>query len=395
MIRRTLQPELERLAEQYPVVTLTGPRQSGKTTLARLSFPDHPYVSLESPAERDFARDDPQGFLARFQRGGILDEIQRAPDLLSYVQVMVDADPRPGRFLLTGSQNLALLESVSQSLAGRTVLLELLPLDLEEVRRFPAPPTRIDDLLWTGGYPRIFEQGLRADEWLSAYTGTYLERDVRTLVNVGDLSTFRTFLRLCAGRTGQLLNLSALAADCGISQPTARRWLSVLEASYVVFVLEPFHANFGKRLLKTPKLYFLDVGLACSLLGIERASQLSSHPLRGALFETWVVTEVAKQHRHRARRPHMYFYQERGRLEVDLLLERGAELVAIEIKAGATPSSAYFSGLGRLEERLREGPEGRWRLGRRMVVYAGDESQLRSAGELVSWRDLPGAALAE
>jgi hypothetical protein len=281
------------------------------------------------------------------------------------------------------------MDSVSQSLAGRTSVLELLPLALEEIRRFPAPPGELDSILWTGGYPRIFEQSLDPAEWLASYTATYIERDVRSLLNVGDLEAFQTFLRLCAGRVGQLLNLSALAADCGISQPTARRWLSVLEASFVVFRVPPFHANFGKRLIKTPKLYFYDSGLVVSLLAIERPEQLTGHPLRGAVFENWVASEIVKEHRHRGRLPRLSFYQERGRLEIDFILEQGAELVAVEVKAGRTPSSSYFGALPTFASRLSERGDARWRLSRRIVVYGGDESQTRSVGELVAWTNLP------
>ena len=392
MIRRTLQEQLERGAGRYPVVTMTGPRQSGKTTLARTAFHDRPYVSLETPSEREFAAEDPLRFLARFEKGGILDEIQRAPELLSYMQGMVDEDPSPGRFLLTGSQNLPLLEGVSQSLAGRTALLELFPLSLEEIRRFNGPDDDLDTVIFRGGYPRIHDRGLPAAEWLADYTATYLERDVRNLLAVGDLETFHTFLRLCAGRVGQLLNLASLAADCGVSQPTARRWLSTLEASFIVFRLPPFHANLGKRLVKRPKLYFYDPGLAASLLGIEEPGQLAAHPLRGAMFEGWVVSEVLKWHRHRGRRPQLSFFRERDRLEIDLVVERGAELTLIEAKAGRTPSGEHFAAFGAFAERLAARGDQRWRVTRRMVVYGGEESQSRSQGELVSWTGLPSVA---
>jgi uncharacterized protein len=391
MIRRTLQEELEAAATRYPVVTLTGPRQSGKTTLTRMAFPDLPYVSLETPSEREFAGDDPLGFLTRFAEGGILDEVQRAPALLSYLQGIVDEDPTPGRFVLTGSHNLALLEGVSQSLAGRTALLELLPLELDEIRRFDGAPRDLDTALWQGGYPRIHDRGLPATQWLADYTSTYLERDVRDLLAVGDLETFHTFLRLCAGRVGQVLNLASLAADCGISQPTARRWLSTLEASFVAFRLSPFHANLGKRLTKRPKLYFHDPGLAVSLLGVETPEQLATHPLRGSIFEGWVISEVVKWHRHRGLRPQISFYRERDRLEVDLVLEHGAELTLVEAKAGRTPRSDHFRAFAILAERIAARGDERWHVGNRLVVYGGEESQSRSEGELVAWTDLSAA----
>ncbi len=377
------------LAGRYPILTLTGPRQSGKTTLSRQAFPEKAYVTLENPAQREFATDDPVGFLARYPEGAILDEIQRAPELTSYLQGMVDEDPSPGRFLLTGSQNVVLMDAVSQSLAGRTALVELLPLDLAEVRRFPRPPTELESHLWTGGYPRIHDRGLPAAEWLEAYTATYVESDVRRLVRVGDLLLFQTFLRLCAGRTGQLLNVASLAADAGISPPTARSWLSVLEASYIAFRLPPFFTNLNKRLIKSPKLYFYDSGLAASLLGIEKPEQIATHPLRGALFETWVVAEILKQHRHRGLRPRLYFYLERGRLEIDLIIEHAGELTLVEIKSGRTPSSRYFSALRRFRERVKANGEATpWRVGSTVVVYGGDETQQRRQGKLLSWREL-------
>ena len=393
MITRRLEPHLRKLASRYAVVTLTGPRQSGKTTLARMAFPQSPYVSLELPSERSFALDDPIAFLARYPDGVILDEIQRAPELLSYIQVVVDEDSTPGRFLLTGSQNLGLLDSVTQSLAGRTALVQLLPLDLDELRRFSNAPGDLNSVLWSGAYPRIHDRRLDPAEWLESYTATYVERDVRTVLNVGDLEALQTFLRMCAGRVGQLLNLSSLASDCGISQPTARRWLSVLEASFVLFRVSPFHGSFGKRLMKTPKLYFYDSGLAASLLGIERPDQLAHHPLRGGIFECWVASEILKAHFHRGRRPRLFFYRERGRLEIDFLIETGTDLIALEVKAGRTPSSSFFGAFRLFEQRLAERGDARWRLSRRIVVYGGEESQRRSAGELVAWGDLPGIGI--
>lgn len=386
MIERLLQPRLLDLATRYPILTLTGPRQSGKTTLSRMAFPDLPYVSLENPAQREFAQEDPIAFLARYREGAIIDEVQRVPQIFSYLQGMVDEDPRPGRFLLTGSQNLALVDAVTQSLAGRTTLTELLPLSLAEVRRFPDPLPDLDTLLWQGGYPRIYERHFPAHEWLADYIATYVERDVRQLLKVGDMLLFQTFLRLCASRTGQILNLSSLANDCGITQPTARAWLSVLEASYIVFRLPPFFANLGKRLIKSPKLYFQDTGLAATLLNIESPAQLATHPLRGNLFETWVVSEVAKAHLHRGRRPRLSFYRDSGGLEIDLVLEKGADLMLVEIKSAQTPSSQPFSAFERFAETLtgQEAP----RIASRVIVYAGSESQQRSRGDFLSWNDL-------
>lgn len=386
MIERTLQSRLLDLATRYPVLTLTGPRQSGKTTLSRMAFPDRPYVSLENPARRELAQEDPVAFLARYRDGAIIDEVQRVPQILSYLQGLVDEDPRPGRFLLTGSQNLALVDAVTQSLAGRTTLTELLPLSLEEIRRFPTAPVDLDTLLWQGGYPRIYERHLPAHEWLADYTATYVERDVRQLVHVGDLLLFQTFLRLCAGRTGQILNLSSIASDCGISQPTARSWLSVLEASYIVFRLPPFFANLGKRLIKSPKLYFYDTGLVTSLLNLENPRQLENHPLRGALFETWVVAEIAKAHLHRGRRPRISFYRDSGGLEIDLILEQGTDLVLVEVKSSQTPSGQFFTAFERFAASLA-GPAAP-RIAGRVAVYGGDESQARSQGEIRSWRDV-------
>jgi predicted AAA+ superfamily ATPase len=386
MIERLLQPRLLDLATRYPVLTLTGPRQSGKTTLSRMAFPALPYVSLESPIQRELAQEDPIAFFSRYGDGAIIDEVQRVPEIFSHLQGMVDEDPRPGRFLLTGSQNLALVNAVTQSLAGRTTLTELLPLSLEEIRRFPTPPPDLNTLLWRGGYPRIYERDLPAHEWLADYTATYVERDVRQLIKVGDLLLFQTFLRLCAGRTGQILNLSSLANDCGISHPTASSWLSVLEASYIVFRLPPFFANLGKRLIKAPKLFFYDTGLVASLLNIEDPRQMENHPLRGALFETWVVSEIAKAHLHRGRRPRLSFYRDSSQLEIDLVLEKGTDLTLVEMKSAQTPSGHYFDAFDRFAAALggRETP----RVTGRVVVYAGEESQRRSAGQLLSWRDL-------
>ena len=391
MIVRDLTPRLFNAATQSPAITLTGPRQSGKTTLCRAMFPRHPYVTLEAPDEREFATDDPRAFLARFPNGAILDEVQRAPDLLSYLQGIIDDDPTPGRWILSGSQNLSLLESVSQSLAGRTEVHHLLPLTYGEIVRFNRHPASLDETLHAGGYPRIFDRELEPANWLRSYVATYLERDVRTISNVGDLAMFQRFVELCAGRTGQLLNHSSLAGDCGISQPTARAWLSVLEASFIVFRLPAFHANLRKRLVKMPKLYFHDTGLACWLLGIRQFEQLRSHPLRGQIFETWVVSETLKHRTNQGRTGGMWFYRDRNGVEVDLVVDRTPGLTLVEAKSSTTASSSLFDGVRRVRRYFDRLPRPK----DLAVAYGGDEYQQRAEGRLISWRMLRAASLAD
>ena len=388
MIQRNLAVEVDRAATWAPSITLTGPRQSGKTTLCQAVFPDHPYRSLESPDERAFAQRDPRAFLAQFPHGAVLDEVQRVPDLLSYLQGIIDADPTPGRWILSGSQNFALLESVTQSLAGRTAMHHLLPLSWDEIRRFAQYPASLDDALFSGGYPHIYNRNLSPSDWLRSYVATYIERDVRTISGVGDLTTFQRFVELCAGRTAQLLNYSSLADDCGISQPTAKAWFSILEASFIAFHLPPFSMKFRKRLIKMPKLYFHDTGLACWLLGIRESEQLRSHPLRGALFETWVVSEVLKHRTHGGRSGGLSFYRDRHGAELDLVVEEPDDLTLIEAKSAATPASSLLAGLERVRPHLQD-------LRSRCdaaVVYGGEELQQRTPGRLVPWRLVRSAA---
>lgn len=371
MIPRTIEPVVRRLASQYPVVTMTGPRQSGKTTLCRALFPDKPYVNLESPDDRRFALDDPRGFLAAYPDGAVFDEIQRAPDLLSYIQPMVDDRQSAGQYILTGSQQFEVLEGVGQSLAGRTALVKLLPFSIVELLpdRLPAS---LDKMICTGFYPRIYDRGLEPSEVMSYYFETYVERDIRRLVAIRDLSQFEKFVRMCAGRVGQLLNLQSLAADVGISHTTARSWLTLLEASYLVFVLQPWFTNSSKRLVKTPKLYFYDVGLAAWLLGIENEGQVSRDPLRGSLFENLVVMEALKHRYNRGLRSNLYFYRDSKGNEVDLLLEFGSRVFPVEIKAGATVAPDFFKGLKSFAALGKEQP---WKSA---LIYGGEEYQQRS-----------------
>ncbi len=387
-IPRDLAPRLLQAAQKSPSITLTGPRQSGKTTLARTVFPEHKYVSLEAPDTRAFATEDPRGFLARYPDGAIIDEVQRAPDLPAYLQGIIDADPRPGRWILTGSQNLALVQSVSQSLAGRTAVHHLLPLARREIVRFAQHPETLEEAMLAGGYPRIFDRGLDPSEWLRSYVATYVERDVRTISQVGDLAIFQRFVELCSGRTGQLVNFLSLASDCGVTQPTAKAWLGILEASYLVFRLPPYHRNLGKRLLKTPKLHFYDTGLACWLIGIRTPQQLRTHPLRGAIFETWVVSEIVKHRLNRGESRGLYFYRNRDGAEVDLVIEHPSRLMLVEAKSSQTPNSSLFGGALRVQRQLsQESPPSEV-----AVVYGGAESQIRTVGRLIPWDNVQIAA---
>ena len=333
MIEREIAGHLASLFRQYPIVTVTGPRQSGKTTLCKQVFPELGYVNLESPDERDFAETDPRRFLAQHASGAIIDEVQRVPSLLSYLQVLVDEDGRNGLFVLTGSEQFGLSEAINQSLAGRTALLRLLPFSLSELQKTGAN-IGIDDVLFSGFYPRLHDHGLDPGQALGDYFETYVERDVRRLSNIRELGSFQRFVRLCAGRTGQLLNLSSLGSDSGVARATVRYWLAALEASYIIFQLEPYHANIRKRLVRTPKLYFYDVGLASYLLGIQSAEQVATHPLRGHLFENAVVVEAMKHRFNRGRRANLSFFRDSNNLECDLLYETGYGLGAIEIKSG-------------------------------------------------------------
>lgn len=345
MIPRSAAPLLDELRTGYPVITMTGPRQSGKTTLARAAFPEKPYVSLETPDEREFAATDPRGFLARWPNGAIIDEVQHVPELFSWIQTDVDACGQMGRYVLTGSQNFALMANITQSLAGRSALVQLLPLSIAELVAAKQLPDDLDAMLLRGGYPALYARSLNPARWLADYTMSYLERDVRQITQVQDLSAFQRFLRLCSGRTGQLLNFTSLAQDAGIAQSTARAWMSVLEASYIVFLLQPHHLNLGKRIVKMPKLYFLDTGLAASLMGIQTPAQLSIHPLRGPLFETLIVAEFLKARLNTGFSSNLFFWRDNVGLEVDLLLDEPEGLRPIEIKSSATVIDDIFKGL--------------------------------------------------
>jgi len=381
MIKRTLTPKLTDLAQKFQVITLTGPRQSGKTTLVRAAFPSLAYVSLEEPDIRQIALTDPRGFLANYPAGAILDEIQNTPELFSYIQTIVDND-RNVQFILTGSSNFLLMEKISQTLAGRTAILHLLPFSFSELANSAHAFDKYETLIFNGQYPRIYDRDILPVDFYPSYIQTYVERDVRMMKNIGNINAFIQFIQLCAGRTGQLLNYSSLASDAGISPNTAKSWISILEASYILYRLQPYHKNFNKRLVKSPKLYFYDTGVACSLLGIREESQVNLHYLKGALFENLIINEFIKQSFHRGERRYPYFWQDSRGKEIDCLLVDGETILPVEIKSGKTMSNSYFENLG-YWRKLADIPEDAG-----YVVYGGEQSMRTSLGTFVSWRQL-------
>ena len=384
MITRQATATLLELAKGYPVIAITGPRQAGKTTLAQSTFPDKRYVSLEDPDTRAFAQDDPRGFLARLPDGAILDEVQRCPPLFSYLQTRVDANRRMAEFVLTGSQQFGLLSTITQTLAGRVGLVQLLPFSLQELGSAPLPVPSLDELLWRGFYPPIHDRQLAPERWFANYVMTYVERDVRQLIEVQNLSLFQRFLKMCAARCGQLLNMTSLANDCGVTHKTIGAWLSVLEAGYVIFLLQPHHKNFGKRLVKTPKLYFHDTGLAAYLMGIQDAAHLSIHPARGALFENLVISEFLKQRFNQGLPSNLYFWRNNTGDEVDLLIEQGDLLTPVEIKSGQTFNADFVTGLTKWMRYA--GPAAL----PAQLVYGGDDTMARQGVQVRSWRNLQG-----
>lgn len=381
MFKRKLQQKMLSLADKFQVITLTGPRQSGKTTLVQATFPNLPYVSLEEPDIRQIALTDPRGFLANYTEGAVLDEVQHAPELFSYIQSLVDGD-RNIQFVLTGSSNFLLMEKISQTLAGRTAILHLLPFSIAELKPNIPAFERYESLIYKGQYPRIYDREIAPRDFYPSYIQTYVEKDVRLMKNIGNINTFIRFVQLCAGRTGQLVNYAGLASDAGISPNTAKAWLSILESSYIVYQLAPYHRNFNKRIVKSSKLYFYDTGLACSLLGIRDEEQVALHYMKGALFENLVINEFIKASIHRGEQPKTYFWQNNQGKEIDCLLVDGEKALPIEIKAGKTMSNSYFTNL-QYWRKLAGAPDDYGH-----VVYGGEQTLKTSYGQFTSWRDL-------
>ena len=382
MLARDAEKTLIRLAKSFPVVAITGPRQAGKTTLAKAVFKDKPYVSLENPDEREFAQNDPKRFLARFPNGAVLDEVQRCPALLSWLQGVVDQRGVMGDFVLTGSAQFDLIEGITQTLAGRVGRVELLPLSSSELKAANQLPNSLSQMLIQGGYPALYDRKITPQDWFSNYVATYVERDVRQLISVRNLGQFQTFLKMCASRTGQLINLTSLGADCGISAVTAKQWLSVLETSYIVTLLRPHHSNFGKRLVKTPKIYFLDSGLAAWLMGIRSAETIETHAARGALFESWVVSELYKKRLNTGLPIDLFFWRDNTGNEVDLIIEKEKGLQPIEIKSGSTYASDWSQGLNKWQALAKNSSL------EPAILYGGESNFEREGLKVWGWRDI-------
>jgi uncharacterized protein len=380
LIERKLGDKIKKSSLSYPIVIVTGPRQSGKTTLVKNLFPHYKYISLEDMDNREYAINDPRGFLSVKERGIIIDEVQNVPMLLSYIQTMVDSSGKEGQFILTGSQNILLHSYISQSLAGRASILKLLPFSIEELNNHKITFSKYEDLMYKGFYPRIYDKKLNPTEWYSNYVLTYIERDVRQLKNISNLNLFQKFIRICAGRAGQLLNYSSIANEIGVSHQTVSSWLSILEMSYIVFFVQPYHTNYNKRIVKMPKLYFHDPGLLCYLLGINNKSQVETNYLKGALFENLIFSELMKNYYNRGLEPKSYFWRDKTGHEIDAIIETD-KINAVEIKAGRTINSDFFNNLKYWQNITNNEKENAY------LIYGGKEIQKREYGNVAGWND--------
>ncbi|MFA6066834.1 MAG: ATP-binding protein [Candidatus Babeliaceae bacterium] len=385
IIKRDITGHLKSLAQQFPVVAVMGPRQSGKTTLVRETFPDYTYVTLEDLDRRALAKEDPRGFFATYAQdsGLIIDEIQEVPELFSYMQGIVDQAYRPGYFIVTGSQHFLMYEKITQTLAGRIALLTLLPLSVHEIKEAGLLPDQVESLLIKGCYPRLYAQPIDVHTWVTNYISTYVEKDVRQVLRIIDVMTFQRFLKLCAARVGNILNYASIARDADISPNTAKEWISILEASYIIKLLYPYYNNFNKRVIKSPKLYFYDSALVCSLLGIRTAQELQLHSLRGALFESFVVSELFKYNYNNNELPNIYFWRDVQGHEIDVLIEKSVhEIIPVEIKAGMTVTEDFFKALGDWRD-ITDQPDIP-----AYIVYGGHENSVRKKGLIYSWNAL-------
>jgi predicted AAA+ superfamily ATPase len=381
MIDRLVEEELQTLRREFPIIAIMGPRQSGKTTLARKAFPDFDYASLEDVDHREFAANDPRGFLARYGRNTIFDEIQRVPELFSYLQTHVDGMKKNGKIVITGSSNFLLMERISQSLAGRIGITKLLPFCAAEMESLE---TDLGTILFKGGYPRIHDQNIRPEVFYKNYIATYIEKDIRQIKEISKLSAFTKFMRILAGRTGQELNASAIGDECGVTHNTVAEWISLLEASFLVCRIKPYHRNYNKRLVKNPKIYFTDTGLVCGLLGIRSAAELEYHFLRGSIFETFVVSELLKHNFSTGERFDIYFWRDNHKKEVDLVIDSGSSQIAVEIKSGETIHESSFDGLRYWMSLAEKKPE------EMFLVYGGKESGIRNGMNVVGWNAILG-----
>lgn len=382
MVKRELALKIQESTKKMPIIVVTGPRQSGKSTLIQSLFPDYSYNNLEDPELREFAISDPKGFLQSNGSKMILDEVQYAPHLLSYIQVISDRDKIPGQFILSGSQNLLLMEGVSQSLAGRVSIFNLLPFSLEEIKSTPYRLSTYEEYILKGFYPRIYNMDLDPNKWLQDYLRTYVERDVRQLLNIGNLGTFRQFLEICAGRIGQLVNFTEIGNQIGVSYQTVNKWISILETSFICYTLRPYHKNFNKRIVKSPKLYFYDTGLACTLFNLRSVEELNRHFAKGALFENFILNEVIKNQLNKDLSPKNYFWNAAGSREIDLLMEVGGKLIPAEIKSSRTLNSHFFDSLTYFQAVANVNPEDSY------LIYGGDENQKRSIANVINWQTL-------
>lgn len=381
-IKRQAEMIISKLLKKYPAVVLTGPRQSGKSTIAKKILPNYPYSSLEDLDEREFATSDPRSYLDRFTSGGIIDEVQKVPELISYLQSFLDNKKNKKPIILTGSAQLTLLANVSQTLSGRIAVIELLPLSYSEIEKSSIAPKSLEKLLFTGLYPKLYKEKINPGDWYLDYIKTYIERDVRDILKIHNLGTFQRFLKMCASRAGQILNLSSLSNDCGISHSTAESWFNILEATYITTRIQPHYQNFSKRLIKSPKLYFYDTGLLSFLLGIKSPEELKTHSLRGAIMENWVATEIIKSQTNNHKPNNIFFWRDNKGVEIDFIIEYGEKLFPIEIKSGKTINSEYFKNI-----KYWTGIAGN-KAGAGNIVYAGDENQTRADLKIYSWKSI-------